>query len=291
MRIVATCTTLPDRYDGLYKTLLSLHDQIIPFNAIYVTMPKIAKRLNQVYPPLPDHINKLCTVVHIKEDYGPVCKIVGALIREKDPNTLIVTVDDDCIYSRDLVSRLLECSKVYPNACITSTGVLVGCGVCTFGIHSTIKEVVPYNGLLGFQIPPQGRTVDIVQGFSGVLYKRRFFPKKLYKLLNYVEDIDIFKSDDILLSGYLSLQGIKRYTFPKMSQCEQHRTEDALSCNISRMIKTFNNALYKCRSYGMFPTFEPFDIGESPVIKVPLFILVIIMTIIALIFFIFFLYK
>jgi hypothetical protein len=291
MRIVATCTTLPDRYDGLYKTLLSLHDQIIPFDVIYVTLPRVAKRLNQVYGPLPEHINKLCTVVQIKEDYGPVCKIVGALIKEQDPNTLIVTVDDDCIYSRDLVSRLVECHKTHPNAAITSTGVLVGCGVGTFGIHSTLKDVVPYNGLLGFQIPSSGRAVDIVQGFSGVLYKRRFFPKKLNKLLNYVEDIDIFKSDDILLSGYLSLQGIKIYTFPKMSQCEQHRTEDALSCDITRMIKTFNNALYKCRAHGMFPTFEPFDIGESPVIKVPLFILVIIMSIIALIFFIIFLYK
>jgi hypothetical protein len=291
MRVVATCTTLPDRYDGLYKTLLSLHDQTISLDAIYVTMPKIAKRLNKPYPPLPDYINKLCTVVSIKEDHGPVCKIIGALIREKDPNTLIITIDDDCIYSNDLVEKLINKHKLYPNAAITSTGVLVGCGVGTFGIHSTLKDVIPYNGVLGFQIPAEGRAVDIVQGFSGVLYKRCFFPYKLNKLLKYTKDINIFKSDDILLSGYLSLQNIKIYTFNHMPICEQHRTEDALSCDIRKMVKTFNNALNQCREYGMFHTFEQFDIGESPMIKVPLFILLILLFIIAFIFLIFFFAK
>ena len=287
MRIVATCTTLPDRYDGLYKTLLTLHDQTIPFDAIYLTLPKVAKRLNKVYPNIPKHINDLCTVVPIEEDYGPVCKIVGALLREKDPNTLIITVDDDCIYSNDLVEKLLSKHTLYPNACITSTGVLIGCGVATFGIRSTLKYMLPYNGITGFQIPVNGRKVDIVQGFSGVLYKRCFFPKKLNKLLKYTTNVHIFKNDDILISGYLSKKGIKIYTFNNMSLCEQHPTNDALSCDMIKMYQVFNNALYKCREHGMFPSFEQVYLGETCVVKTALFIILIILFVILLIYYIY----
>lgn len=290
MRIVATCTTLPDRYDSLYKTLLTLHNQTIQFDEIYVTLPTIAKRLNKPYPELPDYIKKLCTVVKINTDYGPVCKIIGALMKEKEKETIIITIDDDCIYEHDLVEKLIHCSKLYPNAAITGTGVLIGCGVNSFSIHSTIKEVIPYNGILGFQIPSNGRAVDIVQGFSGVLYKRNFFPSKskLNLLLKYTEDIDIFKSDDILLSGYLSMHNIKRYTFNNMSSCTQHRTDDALSCDILKMVQTFNKALYKCRDLGMFPIFEQLDIGESSIIKTLLFIILMITFVIILIYYIFF---
>jgi hypothetical protein len=46
------------------------------------------------------------TVIRSARDYGPVTKLVPALHRELDPDTLIITVDDDKVYHKDLVRHL-----------------------------------------------------------------------------------------------------------------------------------------------------------------------------------------
>lgn len=283
MRIVVSLTTLPDRYDNLHKTLKILNNQTIKADAIYLTLPYVAKRLNKVYPPLPKKIKHLCTVVRCKEDYGPICKIYGALVSEHKPDTIIITVDDDCLYQSNLIEELVKKSKLRPNAAITSTGVLLGAGVALFAINSTIDMCKPYENLLGFNIPNDGRAVDIVQGVTGVLYKRGFFPTKdkLYdQLLHYTEDIDLFKSDDIVLSGYLSLKGIKRYTYPNMPLVKHHLQEDALSYDLVGMSKTFYRAFYKAIDNNMFTTFEKCNIFDSCIFKVPFVLICIIIIII-----------
>lgn len=285
MRIVVSLTTLPDRYDNLHITLKNLHQQTIKLDAIYLTLPYVAKRLNQTYPPLPKKMKKLCTVVRCEEDYGPICKIYGALVSEKDPNTIIITIDDDCIYPDNLVELLVEKSKIRPDAAITGMGILVGSGVALFAINSNLKECKPFEPILGFNVPVDGRAIDVVQGVSGVLYKRGFFPNKkdIYtKLLHYTKDIDLFKSDDIVISGYLSMHRIKRYTYPNMPLVDHRLTADGLSANLSGMIGTFQRSIYKCRDLGMFPTFERCDIFDSCVFKVP-FVIALLIIFIAMI--------
>lgn len=282
MKIVASLTTLPDRYDKLYNTLKILHNQTIKLDAIYLTLPYIAKRLNKPYPKLPNKIKKLCTIVRCKEDYGPICKLYGALVCENDPNTIIITVDDDCVYPNNLVELLVNKSILRPNAAITGIGVLVKCGLNFFAINSTFKECKPYGNLISYNIPDCGRKVDIVHGVSGVLYKRCFFPSKnkIYDdLLHYTKDIDIFKSDDILISGYLSKKNIKRYTFRDLGVITHNATEDALSGDVLKMLNTFDKALHKCRYLGMFKTFEECSLFDSCVFKVPVVILCLILII------------
>src|SRR5208283_4172050 len=115
MRVVATCTTLPDRYDMLYRTLCCLQNQDYALDAIYLSLPYEAKRLNKSYPELPNKIKDLCKVIRC-DDYGPISKLYGALITETDPDTIIISVDDDCIYPLNLVSQLLHHHIAYPNS-------------------------------------------------------------------------------------------------------------------------------------------------------------------------------
>lgn len=285
MRIVVSLTTLPDRYENLHKTLKILHLQTVKPDAIYLTLPRVAKRLNQEYPPLPKKMAKLCTVVRCEEDYGPICKIYGALVSEQHKDTMIITVDDDCIYPLNLIEKLIEKSKLRPTAAITGAGILLGSGVSLFAINSTIVECKPFEALLNFTVPYDGRKIDVVQGVSGVVYRRGFFPKKkdIYnELLHYTTDVDLFRSDDIVLSGYLSMKGIDRYTYPNMPLVDHHLTPDGLSFNICNMVGTFNRAIYKCRDLGMYPTFERCDIFDSCMFKVP-FVLALLIIIIAFI--------
>lgn len=180
MRVVATCTTLPDRYNKLYRTLQTLHNQTFKLDEIYLTLPYRAKRLNQTYSDLPDKIKKLCQVVRVEEDYGPITKLYGALIKEKD--ALIISVDDDALYDPYLVEALVNKHKERPNVAITGGGWLVD-NFSFYNIHMNSNFVKHLNPLTGFPIPNEGRKIDVVTGSSGVLYQRDFFPspKKLHQ--------------------------------------------------------------------------------------------------------------
>jgi hypothetical protein len=277
MRTVISLTTLPDRYDDLYHTLKSLHDQIIKADCIYLTLPAIAKRSGKPYPPLPKKIKQLCTVVEIEKDYGPVCKLYGALIKEQDPDTAIITVDDDVLYPPDFIKIMLEKSKIKPNGAITGAGVLLHNGYMS--INTNFKGLMFMNGFLcGFPMNDY-RKVDIIQGISGVLYKRKFFPyDHLYdQFLKYTEDEDIFKSDDILTSSYLCSRGIKRYTFKGMPLVSiKLASDDALSANLPKMLKVFNNAVDKCKKLGLLNKIEKSSILYSPYFKFNFWVIVVV---------------
>lgn len=296
MRVVVSLTTLPTRYDYLVKTLDSIKNQTRQPDAIYLTIPEKAKRTGQSYPPLPSAVSEYCNIVKIKKDWGPICKLYGALIRETHSDTVIVTVDDDVVYPPTLIEIFL--SKFNNHYAITGTGVLVGHGVNLFSINTTMTRVRDWNGIIGFPIPPQGRVVDIVQGFSGCMYRRGFFPpvKHLYKqLMRYTEDADVFKSDDILVSAHLCKKNINIMTFnfndvmPAVHPCLD--SPDALSGDLPKMLRTFEMALTKLTKWGFFTHWAPMEPTDSCVIKVSVFLVVIIVFILLLVFAIYMMYR
>jgi hypothetical protein len=289
-RIVVTCTTLPNRYPSLLRTLKAMHDQDCHIDQIYVTLPYKAKRLNQIYPPLPDDIKNLATIIKIKKDYGPLTKMVGALYHEQDKNTIIVSVDDDCLYPLNLVSSLVQLSLQHDDVAICGTGALIGRGLTMASFHGTLKGFEMFNVLSGFRITDEGRAIDVIHGFAGVLYRRGFFPKKekLNHLLKlpFIDDY-VFCHDDLILSGYLRQQGIKLKTFkgiPLVEDCIKE--SDALSYNFSKMIEKFKRAIKSLQKHGYFLDFEPAGIDENPFMKTIYFIFLIVIIIL----FIYFMY-
>ena len=289
-KVVISMTTLPDRYDVLLTTLKCIRGQV---DQVYLTLPYVARRFNQPYPEPCQEIKDLCTIVRCQEDYGPICKIYGALMMEDDPNTLIMTLDDDNLVPDDFVQTFLEKHQLQPKGVITGCGVLLGCGVNFFSINTTIHNLNYCKNLLGFTCPEKGRAVNILQGFSGVLYQRHMFPDKdqLYdELLHYsMENNDVFKSDDILISAYLNQNDIKIYTFNNMPLVQSIYFEDnALSADCMKMFATFKRAFYQCQEWGMFKTIEQTYLGESPIFKIPFACFLIIVLIITIILYIYY---
>lgn len=283
MRLVATCTTLPDRYDYLLRMLKSLHNQTVKPDVIYVTMPYRAKRLNKEYPPLPKKIQKLCTVVRCEKDYGPICKLYGALVSERDPNTLILSVDDDTIYDKDLIKVLLEKHALQPNAAVTGTGWLVG-NTTYFSMKSSISLLNKFNGLVGMYVPNEGRKIDVLVGSAGVLYQRRFFPRcHLEKLFNLSElNDDMFKNDDIVISAFLCSRKIERYVFNKVPTTNSDDcTIDALSFNYLKMLQSFERCVKYCKEIELFISFEEYCVSDSPIFKA-IFLIILILLIIVI---------
>ena len=281
MRVVATCTTLPNRYDTLLNTLRCLRNQTHKLDAIYVTILKKAKRLDMVYPNIPKHMSKLATFVYIDEDYGPICKLYGALIREKDPNTLIISVDDDCGYPDNLVSSLIEQHQKQPNVVICASGALLGSNLCISYTTNTIPAN-NYNCLIGFDVPDQGRCIDILFGYSGVLYKRSYFPpkKQVYdKLLKYTAlNNSVFCNDDILISGYLKQNDIKMMIFKQIPSITDFADKDqtALSFDFMKTLSRFNRCIHVLKKNGMFQQYEYIYIGENAVCRIIIIIIFVL---------------
>ncbi|KAJ3301547.1 hypothetical protein HDU76_005721, partial [Blyttiomyces sp. JEL0837] len=105
------------------STLLSLRDQSRKADVIYLNIPRNVTRLNlstetvligEIETPLDQVIEGMkalvgpTLVVQRTADYGPATKLLGALEVEKDPETIIITVDDDCDYHHDMVLLLTD---------------------------------------------------------------------------------------------------------------------------------------------------------------------------------------
>ena len=94
-RIVVTMSTMPQNIIKMNETINSILKQTLRPHVIYINVPYINKRTNISYvvPPWLEQI-ELVKVLR-GPDYGPITKLVPVFDVEKDPNTIIISVDDD----------------------------------------------------------------------------------------------------------------------------------------------------------------------------------------------------
>jgi hypothetical protein len=105
MRIIGSIATIPSRINDLEPTLESLHNQSHKLDQLYVVVPKYCKKEQCGYT-IPVFIKKYAQLVVIDEDYGPLNKLVGPLQKEDDPQTRVLTFDDDIVNPANLVAIL-----------------------------------------------------------------------------------------------------------------------------------------------------------------------------------------
>lgn len=271
MRVVASLTTMPYRYSKIIRTLESLNRQTHPLDAIYLSLPARSRRLDVEYPPVTDEIARLCTVVPCT-DFGPITKICGGLLAETDPETVIITFDDDMVYPETMVETLVKHHRRNPNSAIGSSGMLLrySCPMCAI----TPNENNFFYRISKFKVGPEGRRVDSIYGYPGALYLRKFFPTKdklELEFLNFaLADQDMFMNDDIVISGYLSLQNIERRIFPDMpivnfvlDEGVRERNANEISYDLDKFFQRMNKSIEKAKSLGMYAATEPVDISET----------------------------
>lgn len=287
MRVVATYTTLPGREYTLEESIKSLLAQKRKLDVIYITIPKEAIRLGVCYTEPSDFLKKNCVIVTPDQDYGPITKIYGALMREKDPKTCILSCDDDVIFPPEFVSTLMGKRKKYPRSAICGTGAMFGRGLWFLSIVSSIKPFDGWKGFTGFRVGKNGRPIDIAFGVGGVLYNRGMFPprEELYdKLWKYsIGDKDIFHNDDVLISGYLSGKNIERRLFLDIPSITHVGGEAALSGDVFKMLSRMWVAITKVQEMGYYQDAQYYSSDESPVMRGVILFALIVIIIIALI--------
>jgi len=202
-RVVISLTTTPSRITRLGPTLRSLLTQDYPLTAIYLAVPRRSVRENRAYA-VPTRLARhpTVTVIDSERDWGPATKLLPMLrVEQERPETLIITVDDDNVYPREMVSTFVRFSLTLPDAALC---------------------------FRGWRVPPSGRwqdgravfgtrvdaptPMDVITGCGGILVKPRFFDAAVF---NYdAAPRSAFFVDDIWISGHLARRRIPRYVIP-----------------------------------------------------------------------------
>lgn len=238
-RVVVSFSTIPSRCDKLESTLVSLAAQTRKPDTIYLSVPRFSLRENKEYPikALAKTIKRILPgvgrVAIVEEDYGPLTKLMGALIYEKDPNTLIITVDDDQQYDAKLVETLVHGSETHPNSAICLCGHVVGKFPNLWGFRCSRGEVGPVKKTY---LDPNTR-VDIVSGWCGVLYPRGVFGSEVPHPS--MEDMRkntlkiLHRHDDLYISAWLDLLKVDKYIVAYVEKhydtALHHSLKDSLS--------------------------------------------------------------
>ncbi|KAL3658379.1 hypothetical protein V7S43_016759 [Phytophthora oleae] len=218
-RVVFSFTTTPRGINEMKLTVDALvHQEGDGFDAVYVIVPRMYRdKVVEIPSWLLDDATlnrtefrgitfatgmspyhaKLRLIV-LDTDFGPASKVLGTLLVEQDPDTIIVYGDDDRVYPPQLCERALHYMHKYPNDAIA---VLGGWISAEDGLYCGRSLELGVN------------SVSFVGGAGGVAVKRKFFGMEeqtmpAFEVANMSKAC--YLGDDYYLSHVLSRHGIRR---------------------------------------------------------------------------------
>jgi len=191
--IVISLSTTPYRIDKIGPTLATILAQKAPIKTIYLNIPYVFKRDNTVYQ-IPEWLSNNNKIKILRsDDYGPATKLLGTLANANLPaHAIIITLDDDVYYPDNLILQLAYKAKLQPERAIGLIGA----------------NLDPAAELGITKIKKNDAIVSILQGYSGIAYRRYFFDNTVFEISK--TPPECINSDDIYLSYYLARHGIQR---------------------------------------------------------------------------------
>ena len=197
--IIVSLTTTPYRIDTIKPVLDGIFKQSIKPTRVYVNVPYIFKRENREYV-IPEWLKSYPNIIiNRTKDYGPGTKLIATLEKEDEPNTVIITFDDDKIYPKHVVRDLVNQYLSDPSS---NNKAITGLGLGALFLQDfDVSRPHPYFYYIDFD------NSLLVVGATAVLYKRNFFGKDIFSLLDNVSN-GCFLSDDLMISAYLIANNI-----------------------------------------------------------------------------------
>jgi hypothetical protein len=188
-QIIVSMTTSPKRIINIQPLLECISNQTIKPDKIVLNLPYVFKRTNMKFDNIPGFVeNNPLVQINRCDDIGPSTKILPTGVLFNDPNTIIISVDDDIEYRSNFIETLLKYSTKYPEAVITG---------------ESFMRVTPPDDALD----KTATYADLVEGYSAVLYKKKFLDTiNINDITNYPKYC--YMADDFLLSNLLKKQGI-----------------------------------------------------------------------------------
>jgi len=182
-------TTIPSRIDKIRKTVACVLNQTYPVHHLDMNIPLVCVRTGEPYT-IPSWLHNSKIRIYRTDDYGSATKVVPTLIRYKNNEVYVWSVDDDIEYPLDTLAHLMKSAD--------STRIVAQIG-CRW--TETAFEWI------------RTGNVDFFEGFGTVLYPPRCIDGQFEKYMHIVSEYpDCRKSDDIVLSNYFHYRKIPIYT-------------------------------------------------------------------------------
>jgi lipopolysaccharide cholinephosphotransferase len=200
--VIVTMTTSPLRLKKIVAVLSTLDYTNI--TKVNIVLPETYGPNNETYNKIPKNLIKIMKdipkieILRIKKDLGPITKMLPTIMQTDDKKSIIISIDDDVAYPMGMINELIY-QKVlkYPD------------GVLTMGESMTFFEEVTNMNKYWPEIKNKRPFVDIVEGWSSVLYSPDIVNTKCMKKLSSLSK-QCFLSDDFVISYVLSISDRKR---------------------------------------------------------------------------------
>lgn len=196
--VILSLSTTPNRLSedrpnwGVRPTIERLLSLSYPNYEIHFNIPYINHKNNVEYV-IPEWLHELArNDERLKlfrcHDYGSVTKLAPTILRVEDPETIIITVDDDIVYSDGFIEYHLKKQRFYPDCALAFAGIGSHDGSCH--LCTTLKKDTP---------------MKILEGYKTASYKRKFFENDFF-----TDFVPKSWSDDVIISAYLGKQKIRK---------------------------------------------------------------------------------
>lgn len=194
IRIVTTMTVIPTREVALVKSIMSIKNGMQKPDAMYVNIPNEYVRFEEQIASWLKPVLEAIGVTVLELEYDRCClnKILPILSFEKDPDTLVVTIDDDIIYSPLFVAGLLEGYKKFGGV-VGYSGLLYPEKAESYGLKPE-----EYNVRVGHGCP----TEILQQGFGTMTKISSFYGFPNVPPLQKGQDASLYLSDDYVISRF-----------------------------------------------------------------------------------------
>lgn len=254
MKIVVSLTTIPSRENSVLKTIESLKNNTVKPDIIYVNLREYLVRLNQKFSD--NFESKLIHIgarVNKSKDYGSLTKIIPMIEAEKDPETIIITADDDIIYNERYIEGLLKGFIEFEEKCVV--------GYSGIAYPDAATKILGKPGYICFQ--NHGDYTHILESGFGTILKRKWLDR-LPIIPEETKDCEkhLYTCDDYYMSLYYDYIGIcKRIVkYPWIGRTrddwssfctfieESSNNQDSLS-NKSSSIQNYYNAMKTIKDF------------------------------------------
>lgn len=195
-KVYVTCSTTPSRITQLQAFLCGLYGQSWKVHGIILNVPEYSHREGRAYS-IPKYLetDPNVTVNRVARDWGPATKILPQLLTE-DPETLVISVDDDNIYAQNHIENLVSYCLQHPAHAAGHRG---------HQVQDFHRPRIP--ATLGTRLD-RPRRVDILAGCGSLALRPRFFDSSI---ADYRDAPDgAFFVDDVWISGHLARRGVPR---------------------------------------------------------------------------------
>lgn len=173
--IFISLTSYPSRINDTYYAICSILIQKTPANKILLTLTseEFPNKENDLPSKIISLKNKGLEIIWADKNLKPHNKYFFSI--QKYPKAIIITVDDDIIYSRKMISKLIASYKKNPHAISA---------LCTDRYIINNNNILPYSEALHNDDSIIGiPQLDLAAaGFAGVLYPPSILPKEVFNV-------------------------------------------------------------------------------------------------------------